>query len=195
MIIRIVIYFLASLFLSNFILYYSRSAILFSFKNIIDMKSRKKISKTYFHLKTWWKDAVVWTRIAKARCETPSMYQSRGKHARHGGNCANRIINTFRPLHYGCNERFLCTFPCADFAPLFARICDRSMHSRAKIRIQRKDSTFTVIFYCHFTHDSLNLRLKRLTTIVGSRVLSVIVKNHLYIYQLIFRKGSTTIVL
>lgn len=50
MIIRIVIYFLAP-FLSNFILYYSWSAILFSFKNIVDMKSRKKISKTYFHLK------------------------------------------------------------------------------------------------------------------------------------------------
>lgn len=148
MIIRIVIYFLAP-FLSNFILYYSWSAILFSFKNIIDMKSRKKISKTYFHLKTWWKDAVVWTRIAKAWCETPSMYQSRGKHARHGGNCANRIINTFRPLHYGCNERFLCTFPCADFAPLFARICDRSMHSRAKIRIQRKDSPWFFIAILH----------------------------------------------
>lgn len=51
MIIRIVIYFLASLFLSNFILYYSRSAILFSFKNIIDMKSRKKNIKDLFPLK------------------------------------------------------------------------------------------------------------------------------------------------
>lgn len=90
------------------------------------------------------------------------MYQSRGKHARHGGNCANRIINTFRPLHYGCNERFLCTFPCADFAPLFAPTCDRSMHSRAKIRIQGNDSS----------------RLKRL---MCTSFMSVIVKNYLYI--------------
>lgn len=50
MIIRIVIYFLAP-FLSNFILYYSWSAILFSFKNIIDMKSRKKNIKDLFPLK------------------------------------------------------------------------------------------------------------------------------------------------
>lgn len=131
MIIRIVI-----LFFDSFNYFLSR---------ILSIWNREKNIKDDFRLKTWWKDAVVWTRIAKARCETSSMYQSRGKHARHGGNCANRIINTFRPLHYGCNERFLCTFPCADFAPLFARTCDRSMHSRAKIRIQGKDSTFTVI--------------------------------------------------
>lgn len=126
------------------LIFSSITEILFSFENIIDMKSRKKYQRR-FPLKNVVKRCSGVDANCKARCETSSMYQSRGKHARHGGNCANRIINTFRPLHYGCNERFLCTFPCADFAPLFARTCDRSMHSRAKIRIQGKDSTFTVI--------------------------------------------------
>lgn len=138
MIIRIVILFFDSF---NFIV---------NNRNIIFFREyyRYEIEKKYqrrFPLKNVVKRCSGVDANCKARCETSSMYQSRGKHARHGGNCANRIINTFRPLHYGCNERFLCTFPCADFAPLFARTCDRSMHSRAKIRIQGKDSTFTVI--------------------------------------------------
>lgn len=86
------------------------------------------------------------TNYKRSMRNQPSMYQSRGKQSRHGGNCANRIINTFRPLHYGCNERFLCTFPCADFAPLFAQTCDRSMHSRAKIRIQGNDQRSSWFF-------------------------------------------------
>lgn len=102
----------------------------------------------------------------------PSMYQSRGKQSRHGGNCANRIINTFRPLHYGCNERFLCTF---------ARISRRCLRKLAidRCTLARKFAfkvTINVRRDFSLPHARLN-RDYRCTSFVF-----VIVKNHLYYF-------------